>query len=259
MKKLLSFVVAVAAILSLNACGWNTVETGHRGVQVRFGQVDEKLGSLPEGLYTYNPFTTSIIELDTRVLKKDGKANTYTRDIQQANITYVINYHLNPNAAHVVYREVGKNWDNVLVPQAVEGVMKQVVGTYDAVDLIDKRGEATAAIQKAITLSLQQKNVIVDRFEMVNIQYQQAFEHSVEQKMIAVQDAIREKNKTVQVMEEAKQTVERAKAEAESMRIRANALQSNPKLVEYEAVQKWDGKLPQYQFGNSTPFINLSR
>ena len=34
--------------------------------------------------------------------------------------------------------------------------------------------------------------------------------------------------------------------EAKSMTIRANALTKNKALVEYEAVQKWDGKLPEY-------------
>lgn len=34
-------------------------------------------------------------------------------------------------------------------------------------------------------------------------------------------------------------------------------LESNPKLVNYEAVQKWDGKMPQYMLGNSVPFIDL--
>ena len=42
-----------------------------------------------------------------------------------------------------------------------------------------------------------------------------------------------------------------------NMSIKAAALESNPKLVNYEAVQKWDGKMPQYMLGNSVPFIDL--
>ena len=56
----------------------------------------------------------------------------------------------------------------------------------------------------------------------------------------------------------AEATVLNAKAEAESIRIRANALEANAKLVEWEAVQKWDGKLPVYSMGGAVPFINLS-
>lgn len=41
------------------------------------------------------------------------------------------------------------------------------------------------------------------------------------------------------------------------MSIRANALTQNKALVEYEAVQKWNGILPQYMMGNSVPFVNL--
>ena len=49
-----------------------------------------------------------------------------------------------------------------------------------------------------------------------------------------------------------------AEAEAKSMAIRANALSKNKALVEYEAVQKWNGILPQYMMGESIPFINLN-
>ena len=65
------------------------------------------------------------------------------------------------------------------------------------------------------------------------------------------------KNRTVQIQEEAKQKIISAEAEAKSMAIRANALTQNKALVEYEAVQKWDGKLPEYMLGNSVPFINV--
>lgn len=33
----------------------------------------------------------------------------------------------------------------------------------------------------------------------------------------------------------------------------------NKALVEYEAVLKWNGELPQYMMGNSVPFINVSK
>ena len=73
-----------------------------------------------------------------------------------------------------------------------------------------------------------------------------------------VSEALKAKNKTVQVQEEAKQKVIAAEAEAKSMAIRAKALSQNKSLVQYEAVQKWDGKMPQYMLGNSVPFINVS-
>lgn len=83
------------------------------------------------------------------------------------------------------------------------------------------------------------------------------FERAIESKVTAQQEALKAKNKTVQIQEEAKQKLISAEAEAKSMTIRANALTRNKALVEYEAVQKWDGKLPEYMMGNSIPFLNL--
>ena len=62
---------------------------------------------------------------------------------------------------------------------------------------------------------------------------------------------------TIQVEEQAKQTKIKAQAEAEAINIKAKALEANPNLTTYEAVQKWNGQMPQYMLGNSIPFVNL--
>ena len=75
--------------------------------------------------------------------------------------------------------------------------------------------------------------------------------------MIAEQKAQEAVNNTKRIQEEADQKVITAQAEAEAMEIKAQALAKNKGLVEYEAVQKWNGQLPQYMLGESVPFINL--
>lgn len=253
MKKIL---VLVFLFPILSAC--EQIDTGHRGVRATFGEVSMKDGSLKEGLYFYNIFTSTVIELDTRTQKWEGKTNTYTKDVQQANITFVVNYNLDQDNAHVVYRDTGKNWEKILIPQAVEGVLKQVIGQYEAVDLIARRHEATTKAQKAIAESLKGKGVIVTRVEFTDINYLKEFEKSVEDKVIATQKAVEEQNRTKQVEEQAKQKIIAARAEAESIRIRANALAQNSNLVQWQAVEKWDGKMPQIITGaGSLPFINI--
>jgi regulator of protease activity HflC (stomatin/prohibitin superfamily) len=259
-KKIVFFAVgAIIGITCLSFAGstFEVVDTGHRGVKVSFGEVDEKAGSLPEGLYFMNPFTTKIVEIDTRQQKWSDKVNTYTKDVQQGDISFTVLYHLDPNHAHTAYKTIGRQWDTV-VAQAVVGPLKQVIGQYDAVDLIKLRAKATSEVRDVVAAKLAQSGVVLDTIELVNIQYNKEFEKAVEDKVVAVQRATQEQNKTVQVQEQAKQAIISAGAQAESMRIRATALASNPKLVEYEAVQKWDGKLPQYSLGGATPFINLN-
>jgi prohibitin 2 len=214
---------------------------------------------LGEGIYFYNPLTSHIVEMDTRVQRQDGETDTYTRDVQQAAIKYTLNYRLQQNAAHIMYRDIGVEWEQRLIPQVVLGTLKEVVGKWDAVDLIANRDKAGQTAFEAIRENLGERNVEVSRFEITDIAYTHEFENSVEQKVIAQQKAIEEQNRTKQIEEQARQKVLSAEAEAKSIQIRAQALEKNAKLVEWEAVQKWNGVLPQYMLGSgTTPFINLN-
>lgn len=78
------------------------------------------------------------------------------------------------------------------------------------------------------------------------------------EKQIATQDAIKEKNNTVRVNEKAKQQVISAEAEAKAMKIKTRALSQNKALIDYEAVQKWDGHLPTTT-GGVIPFLKVGK
>jgi regulator of protease activity HflC (stomatin/prohibitin superfamily) len=258
-KIILWVIVAIiaVAVVSVAGCGIKVVDTGQRGIKTRFGEVVSQ--SLPEGLYFYNPFTSNIVEIDTRVQRQDGETDTYTRDVQQAAIKYTLNYRLRQDAAHIMYRDIGRDWEQKLIPQVVLGTLKEVVGKWDAVDLIANRDKAGNTAFEAIRTNLADRNVEISRFEITDIAYTHEFENSVEQKVIAQQKAIEEQNRTKQIEEQARQKVLSAEAEAKSIQIRAQALERNAKLVEWEAVQKWNGVLPQYMLGGgAVPFINLN-
>jgi prohibitin 2 len=256
---LMGLVIVIIAVVSVSmvGCGIKVVDTGHRGIETRFGKVVSE--SLPEGFYWFNPLTSAIVEIDTRIQRSDGETDTYTRDVQQAAIKYTLNYRLQQNAAHLMYRDIGRDWEQKLIPQVVLGTLKEVVGKWDAVDLISNRDKAANTAFDQIRDNLAKYNVEVSRFEITDIAYTKEFENSVEQKVIAQQKAIEEQNRTKQIEEQARQKVLSAEAEAKSMQIRAEALEQNAKLVEWEAVQKWNGVLPQYMLGSgTTPFINLT-
>jgi prohibitin 2 len=253
----LAIVIVAIVIVSVAGCGIKVVDTGQRGVKTRFGEITST--SLPEGLYFFNFITSSIIEMDTRVQRQDGETESYTRDVQQATIKYTLNYRLQQDHAHITFRDIGLDWEQKLIPQVVLGTLKEVVGKWDAVDLIANRDKATTTAYDQIRTNLAERFVEVSRFEITDISYTTEFETSVEQKVIAQQKAIEEQNRTKQIEEQARQKVLSAEAEAKSMQIRAEALEQNAKLVEWEAVQKWNGVLPQYMLGSgTTPFINLN-
>ena len=157
-----------------------------------------------------------------------------------------------------MYREVGRDYEDKILMPVVEGTIKDVIGKWNAQDLVANREKATNEILEKLQNHLKDNYINVTDFQITAINYSDVFEKAIESKVTAEQDALKAKNKTVQIEEEAKQKLISAEAEAKSMAIRANALTQNKALVEYEAVQKWDGKMPQYMMGNSIPFINLT-
>jgi regulator of protease activity HflC (stomatin/prohibitin superfamily) len=252
MKKIL-FMICV--ICSLSACGVEQVDTGNRGVKTVWGEV--KGESLPEGLYFYNPFSTSIHEINCKTVKNIYNFETYTKDVQQAKIDVSINYSVDSTKAHLLFKEVGTYYSNQVIEPKVIQAVKDIIGKWEADNLIANREKATSEILNILKETLTVNYINVENVVLENIEYTPEFERAIEEKQIATQDAIKAKNKTKQVEEEANQKVLAAKAEAESMRIRSQALSQNQNLVSYEAVQKWDGKLPVNIYGSAPiPFIN---
>ena len=231
------------------------VDAGERGVKVTMGKVSPE--SYTEGIHFVTPFVSKIHTMDIKTQKANPATTVFTKDIQQARLAYVINYNLQPENAHKMFKEVGKNYKETVLMPIVEGTVKNVIGGWNASDLIANRAKATSDILTKLQEQLEDNYINVTDFNITDIDYSDVFEKAIEGKVTAEQEALKAKNQTVQVQELAKQKVISAEAEAKSMAIRANALTQNKALVEYEAVQKWNGVLPTYMMGNSVPFVNL--
>ena len=256
-KVSLSLAVAILLIIFLLFCNpLAIVGVGERGVKVTLGKVSPQ--SFSEGVHFVTPFISKIKVMDVKTQKTNVTTEVYTKDIQQARISYVINFNLQPENAYKMYREVGMDYIEKILMPAVEGSIKDVIGKWNAQDLVANRAIATADILQKLQNLMNDKYINVTSFQIIDINYSDVFEKAIESKVTAEQEALKAKNKTVQVQEEARQKIISAEAEAKSMAIRAHALTQNKALVEYEAVQKWDGKMPEYMLGNSMPFINMT-
>ena len=135
--------------------------------------------------------------------------------------------------------------------------MKESFGNFAATEIVENRDQVRSQIEDMLKKTLNSKYFSNVQFQLTNINFDDDFENAIKEKQVAEQQALKAKNVTIQVEEQAKQTKIKAEAEAEAMKIKAKSLESNQKLVEYEAVQKWDGKLPEYMMWDTVPFINL--
>jgi len=244
------------ALVLLSACGFEVVDTGYRGVETRFGKVVGD--SLDEGLHFYNPMTSDITEIEVREQKLEFQTDCFTKDTQLVKIQLAVTYYPNKAKVHTLYQQFGKDYAEKIINQVVLGSVKDSVGQYIADELVQAREKVKAAAQKEMTDALATRDIVVTRLDFTNLDFDDAYEKAVEGKVVAIQKAAEAKNKTVEVEENAKQTVLSAKADAESMRIKSQALSQNKGLVQFEAVQKWDGKLPVNMYGAAPiPFLNL--
>lgn len=255
MKKLL-IILLLSPLFS--ACGIEQVDEGFRGIETNWGKVVGE--PLSPGLYFYNPISSDIFEMSVKEEKIESKTECFTKDTQKVDVTYTVTYYPDPLQIGNLYKQFGRNWDEKVIPQAVLGSLKDATGIYIADELVQKRDVVKQTAEKELKTKLLSNGVIVTRLELINLDFDNKYESAVEAKVVAIQRAIEAKNKTVEVEEQAKQTVLSAKAQAESMRIRSQALSQNKSLVEYEAVQKWDGSLPQIVLGNgSIPILDMSK
>lgn len=255
------------AALGVSCSSVTTIDAGQRGVKKVWGEVTG--APLTEGIYFNSPFSTNVVKYDTRTQLRENSTTAYTRDVQQAVITYTIGFAVRPDAVGQVEVLVGSDWANLLLMDLVPDSIKNVVGKWEAVDLVANRDKLSPQVltslrerlaEKAKARGLPEDVVQLSSFAFANVDFADEFERAVESKVVAVQRAEESKNTTVRIEEEAKQKVIAAQAEAESMRIRAEALNQNKGLVEYEAVQKWDGVLPTQMLGTAPmPFLNLTK
>jgi regulator of protease activity HflC (stomatin/prohibitin superfamily) len=111
--------------------------------------------------------------------------------------------------------------------------------------------------------------LIVESVQVENIDFSDAYEQSIEQRMLAEvevqkvqQNAEREKVQAEIAVIQAKAQADAVKlqgdAEAHAINARGRALRDNPALIELVQAEKWDGKLPTTMVpGQTVPFINV--
>jgi len=263
--KLKKIAILVAATALLGAC--SQVDDNQIGLKRVYG----KLESTPvSGQVWYNPWSTDIITFDNRQQKLKQEVSIPTHDQQRAHISSIAQVQLNPKAAAKMYRDQGDNWAAAIVPQIVKSTQLEVVGKFTATDVIQRQETVAAEVRQRLTDRLSKRGIILSDYQLTEVGFSKEYMDAVEAKATAVQQAEAEKNKTASIQERGRQQVISATAEADAMRVRANALSANPQLIEYErlkvereAIAAWakgGAQVPTTVMGGNSsgiPFVNV--
>lgn len=230
--------IGVAILLFFVLCV-RTVEAGQVGVITRFGEVSREVNS---GLTFTLPWPIERMhKMDTRIQKQQDEATAATADLQDVRATLALNYSLDRGSALQVFKTIGTEYrDRVVVP-AVQESFKAATAQYTASDLLTKRAEVKGKALDDIKKRLEKYGVKIQDLNIVDFHFSSEFNKAIEQKQVAAQEA-----------ERAQFNLQRAKLDAEAQNVQKQSL--SPEFLQKIAIEKWDGKMPQYVGGGESVF-----
>ena len=252
-------VIVIAMIILVASI--TTVPTGYVGVKTRFGQVQDDV--IQEGFNLKAPFIESIVKIDCRTQKYEIATEASSKDLQKiSNLKVVVNYNVDKNNANNLYKEVGKDYQTVLIEPAILESIKQGISQYTAEETITKRSEVADVIINLLKNKLENKGVTVTALNITDLSFSEEFDTAVEQKQIVEQETQKTQYELEKAKVENEKKIENAKAYAEVMRQQNEQITDNYlRLKEIEndqkAIEKWNGQLPTTT-SDAIPFINVN-
>ena len=250
---ILVVIIAVAAFSAFKKVG-----AGERGIYLNWGAVQEEV--LDEGLHFKIPIYQQIKVLDVKTVKYEVEAEAASSDVQIVKTIVALNYHLDPSNVGRLWQEIGADYQSRIIDPAIQESVKAATARFTAQDLIAKRPELKSAIKEELSKKFDGKYIVVDDFSIVNFEFSKVYDEAIEQKQVAEQNALKAENDLKRVEFEAAQRVAEATAEAEAIRIQAEAItsQGGREYVNLKAIEAWNGELPRQMIpGSTVPFINL--
>jgi regulator of protease activity HflC (stomatin/prohibitin superfamily) len=278
-----------ALLLTLLSMAWFTgctnINPGNVGIEI--SKVGSSRGvqdvTLKTGTVFYNPLITEIVEYPTfmQTVKwtkspDEGKSTdeslTFTtQDSMVINADVSLSYQLNYDkvpAFYVKFRadEIEKFTDGFM-RNVARDAFNEVAGKYSVEQVMGDNGPILLAVRAKMKEQLEQYGIVIDQLGFIGApRPPEAVTAAINMKVQAQQIALQKQNEVAQAQADAKKNEAYAEGDAKANIIRATAdAQANqlrsqsltPALVEWTAIQKWDGKRPQVEGAGAGLLINV--
>lgn len=243
--------LGVAALVALPFCmialfsSVHVVGVGQVGIITRFGRVTREV---PSGILLKFPWPVEHLnKMNIKTLKEQQDASAASKDLQSVTATVAVNYHLTPATARQVFTTVGTGYNTIIIDPIVQEAVKSITADYNTEDLIIQRSQVEQALNTRLASKLTDRGITVDNVSITNFNFSQAFDTAIEQKQAAQQNA-----------QKAAYDLQRAQQEAQAQDVQAKTL--TPEYLQLQAINKWNGVLPQTVAGDSTsPILSIGR
>ncbi len=254
-------VVGIVALLVLIIAifgSFTQVGVGEVGIVKHFGAIDtDHPDVFDPGIHTKVPFRDDVVIFDTRIQKEQVDSSAASKDGVTIHSTITINFHIEAAKAPLILQNIGANYKERIIDQQIQQAFKDVTAQYAGLELIQKREEVALKAKGVLKDKLSPYYIVVDEFTIPNYEFPKEFNDAILATQVANQQNL-----------QAKQLQEKARTEAETALIvaqglanaqKAQATTLTPEYLQLQAINKWNGQLPQYLTPNTPlPFIGTT-
>jgi prohibitin 2 len=257
-KKIVITAICFIVGLIIFVTSFTIIEPGERGIVVSLGSMSKD--TLGEGFHFVAPWS-KVRHIEIKQKTMIGKTECFSKDLQTIKVTYSCMYSIPENKVLDLFQKYSGNpYESLVVPR-IEEAIKLASAKLTAESIVKQREMVKASALYEIKNQLEGLIVVYD-LPITNIDLTDMLEKAIEGKQVAEQKALAKEYDLNAARKDAEILIEKAKGEAEAIRITGEALSKSPNVTLMEVVKKWDGKAPQslvFPNNSLTPTIEISK
>lgn len=160
-----------------------------------------------------------------------------SRDLQMVDMQLRVLCRPGPGRLPQIFREVGADYREKVLPSIVNEVLKAEVARHNATQLIKSREQISQEIKRVLTKRANDFGILVQDVSITHLQFSQTYMASVEAKQVAQQEAERSKYIVMKAEQEAMAVKIKAEGEAESAVAIGDAMKDNPGYLQLRRIE----------------------
>lgn len=213
-----------------------TVQPGHMGILYSRLSGVQDTAVCREGLNFILPWLQRAVIYDIRTRPQLINSQSGSKDLQMVQISLRVLFKPDPNQLPFIFRRLGSDYDERVLPSIVNEVSKAVVAQYNASELLTKREEVSQKIRDYLTARAHDFHILLDDVSITHLAFSKEYTAAVEAKQVAQQDAERAKYIVEKAIQEKRTIVIRAEGEAQSAQLIGKAIRDNPAFVQLRRI-----------------------